>query len=405
MLGFAHTAIVYVVPYLLVLTLIVTIHELGHFSVARLLGVAVDRFAIGFGKAILSWRDRSGIQWQIGWIPFGGYVRFAGDENAASIPDQEDLEEMRAEIIALEGPGAEKKYFHFKPLWVRALVVAAGPAANFLLATVLFAGLLMLVGVVVRPARVDAVLAGSAAQRAGFQPGDMILKADHRPIGGFEDMQRYVMLRGGVPIDFDVERAGKLVHLTATPTQSMTNDPIVGHQQIGVLGVGGVSKPGDVRRIRYNPIQALGGGALRTWQVLDTTVYYIGRLVRGQVSADQLGGPLKIAHLSGAVAQAGAEGATNLWEQLIGSAVALAGLAAVVSVSIGFMNLLPIPVLDGGHLLFYAYESVARKPLGARVQAAGYRVGLALLVGLMLFATWNDLQGLRVFHFLGGLFS
>ncbi len=182
-------------------------------------------------------------------------------------------------------------------------------------------------------------------------------------------------------------------------------DPTGGSQEVGRLGVSSQVTAADVVRTRYNPVESVVVGARKTWEVLDTTVYYLGRLVTGQVSAEQLGGPIRIAQASGAVAQAGAQGAPDFGFMLLGAFVSLLGLAAVLSVSIGFMNLLPIPVLDGGHLLFYAYEAVARRPLGAKVQAAGYRVGLALLLGFMLFATWNDLQRLRVFQFLGGLFS
>ena len=405
MLGFLQTALIYIVPFLFVLTIVVTVHELGHFLAAKAFGVAIDRFAIGFGRSIASWRDKSGVEWRIGWIPLGGYVRFTGDENAASVPDQNDLEAMREWIEYSEGKEALSHYFHFKPLWQRAIVVAAGPVANFLLATALFALLLSAIGEVVRPARVSNVMPGSPAERAGFLAGDLITEADGKTIKSFEDLQRHVMLRAGVRIAFTVERGQTERRLVATPDLRVIDDPIAGEQEVGVLGLESRPLPGDVRRIRYNPVEALGAGAARTWDVLDTTVYYLGRLVRGQVSADQLGGPIRIAQASGAVAQVASEGAPNWPTRILGAVVGLLGLTAVLSVSVGFMNLLPVPVLDGGHLLFYAYEAVARRPLGARVQAAGYRVGLALLLGFMLFATWNDLQRLRVFNFLGGLFS
>jgi regulator of sigma E protease len=405
MLAFAHTALTYIVPFLLVFTLVVTVHEFGHFLVAKACGVAIDRFSIGFGRALLSWRDRSGVEWRLSWIPLGGYVRFAGDENAASVPDNTDLDVMRREIIAREGPGAVNKYLYFKPVWQRALVAVAGPVANFLLSTVLFAVLLSVFGEVVTPARVDAVVPGSAAALAGFKPGDMVLRANGKPIGGFSDLEQMVALRAGVPLRFTVRRGTDEFVLNATPKPAVVDDQMGGHQTIGRLGLEARPTASDVAVHRYDPISAIGAGAVRTWQVLDTTVYYLSRLVRGQMSADQLGGPIQIAQASHAIAQAGAEGAHNLGQQLMGSLVALASLAAVLSVSLGLMNLLPIPVLDGGHLLFYAYEAVARRPVGAAVQAASYRVGLALVLGLMLFATTNDLHRSGVFHFLGGLFS
>ena len=494
MLGFVQSAATYLIAFPLVILLVVTVHELGHFWAAKACGVAIDCFSIGFGKPIAKWRDKAGVQWQLGWLPLGGYVRFSGDENVASVPDQDDLKAMRAEIERREGREAVARYFHFKPLWQRAIVVAAGPMANFILAILLFACLAGVFGETVRRPIVSGLNAGSPAAAAGFRPGDIILSTDGRKLKSFEDLDRYVMLRSGMPIRFEVRRGGEDLELTATPVLADIADGLGGTQEGGVLGfglpavVGEVSpnsaaaaagfRRGDVvqradttliasfedliayvkkrgaqpirfdvyrggetiqlvatptlgdvpgvngkterrlllglsrtlprqyiERIRYNPVQALGVGVTRTWDVLDTTVFYLGRMIRGQVSADQIGGPLGIAKTSGQVAQAGAAGATNVPMMLLGACVALLSLAAFLSVSVGFMNLLPIPVLDGGHLLFYAYEAVARRPLGARLQAAGYRVGLALLLGFMLFATWNDLQRLSVFKFFGGLFS
>jgi regulator of sigma E protease len=495
MLGFIQSAATYLIAFPLVILLVVTIHELGHFWAAKACGVAIDRFSIGFGKPIAKWRDKAGVQWQLGWLPLGGYVRFSGDENVASVPDQDDLKAMRAEIERSEGREAVARYFHFKPLWQRAIVVVAGPVANFILAITLFAVLAGVFGEVVRRPVVSGLDAGSPAVVAGFRPGDIILSIDGRKLKSFDDLDRYVMLRSNVPIQFDVRRGGQEFELTATPKLEDVPDGLGGAQQGGVLGFGlpamvGTVGPGSaaatagfrkgdviqraddtmigsfedlaayvkkrgaqpirfdiyrggktiqltatptlgdaptavrgktekrpilgisptiprnyVKRERYNPVEAVGVGVTRTWDVIDTTVYYLGRMIRGQVSADQIGGPLGIAKTSGQVAQAGAAGAANVPEMLLGAGVALLSLAAFLSVSVGFMNLLPVPVLDGGHLLFYAYEAVARRPLGARLQAAGYRVGLALLMGFMLFATWNDLQRLSVFKFFGGLFS
>ena len=407
MMGFLHTAALNTLPFLAVLTLVVTVHELGHFLVARALGVAVDRFAIGFGRAIFSRTDRAGVEWRIGWIPLGGYVRFSGDgEASSSVPDGDDLARLRRDIVAREGVGAERRYFHFKPVWVRSLVVAAGPLANFLLAVVLFTVLLSAIGeVVVRP-RVASVQADSPAARAGFMAGDLVTRVEGRPVSDFMEIKQFVALRAGVPVHFEVQRAGKAVELIATPERRPDTDHLTGATtHLGGIGLFSSNKPGDIYRRRYNPAQAVVGGVRRTADIVSTNLFYIGRLVRGQESGDQLGGFLRIAATSGGAARAGAEGATNLGEKLIGGTVALLNLAAVLSVGIGFMNLLPVPVLDGGHLLFYFYEAAARRPLGARIQAAGYRVGLALLLGLMLFATWNDLQQLRVFKNIVGLFS
>lgn len=404
MFDFLQTSLVYVVPFVFVLGLVVTVHEFGHFLAAKWCGVAIDRFSIGFGRALYSRTDRAGVEWRVGWIPLGGYVKFSGDDNAASVPDQEDLDDMRREVERREGREALSRYFHFKPLWQRAFITAAGPLANFLLAIVLFAILLVSFGEMVLAPRVAGVTPGSAAEAAGFREGDLILKANGKPLESFFDLQKIVALRAGVPIDFEVDRGGAVVAITATPRKGSV-DALVGPQEAGVLGLEASGDRAYRVRKHFGPVEAVVGGVERTWDVLTTTVYMLGRIVTGKIGADQIGGPLGIAQASGAVAASGAQGAPNVWFGLFGGGVALLSWAAVVSVGIGFMNLLPVPVLDGGHLLFYAYEAVARRPLGANIQAAGYRVGLALLLCLMLFATWNDLQRLRVFQFLGRLFS
>ncbi len=405
MLQFLQNAALYVIPFLLVLGLVIVVHELGHFLVARWLGTKIDRFSIGFGRAIATWRDKAGVEWCVNWLPLGGYVRFSGDENMASIPDADDLASMRREVTAREGEGALSKYFHFKPLWQRTLIVVAGPAANFILAIVIFAVLLMSFGEWVLPARIAEVRPGTAAEAAGFRPGDLVVEAAGRRVSRFDELQQLVRVRGDVPISFVVERGGRRVELTATPRWQEIDDPVSGPQRIGLLGVTPSAAITDYDRVRYGPIRALAGGVERTWRIVEVSVYYLGRMVTGQVDADQLRGPLGIASVTGKIAQLGAEGATSVQDMLFRSGVNLLQLAALISVSIGFINLLPIPVLDGGHLLFYAYEAVTRRPLAAKVQAAGYRVGLALVLSLMLFATWNDLQRLHVFNLFSGLFS
>ena len=399
-----QTVALYVLPFLAVLTLVVTIHELGHFLAARWLGVAVDRFSIGFGRAVASWRDRSGVEWRIGWLPFGGYVRFAGDTSASSsVPDQDELAEFHDEIVRRRGPAAVQEYFHFKPVWVRAIVVAAGPAANFLLAMVLFSFLAMAIGQQMTRAKVAAVLAGGPAAVAGMRPGDLITATDGDPVESFADVQQYVQLRAGAPIRFGVRRGAADLVLTATPGARREPEPFTGRPiTVGFLGVAGSAAPADTFRKRYGPVEAVGNAAHRIHDIIGSTVFYIGRVVTGRASADQLGGPVRMAQVSGALVKASALGAPDAAALTISVGATLLSWAAVLSVSIGFMNLLPVPVLDGGHLVFYAYEAVARRPVGARVQAAGYRVGLALLLGLMLFATWNDVQPLRLFKLLGG---
>jgi regulator of sigma E protease len=405
MIAVEHFALGYVAPFMFVLLLVITVHELGHFWVAKAFGVAIERFSFGFGRALVSWRDRSGVEWRIGWIPIGGYVMFAGDENAASVPDQNDLKALKAAIIEREGPQAVRRYLPFKPLWQRACVAAAGPAANFLLATAIFATLFATLGEPSLRARVGGVVAGSPAAAAGFKPGDTVIRADNRAVASFEELHEIVSLRAGVAMQFTVQRGPAQVVLSATPRPTTIDNPLGGKDSEGELGLQSSTNPADVVMNRYNPIQAVGAGAARTWDVLSTTVYYIGRLLSGHESGKQLTSIIGIAQASHVVVVEGAKGAHGLGEQILGSGIALLSLAAVVSCSIGFANLLPIPVLDGGHLAFYAYEAIARRPVAASVQAVSYRVGLALLLGLMLFATTNDLQRLNVFHFLRGPFS
>jgi regulator of sigma E protease len=405
MFAAVQTALSYVAPFLFVLLLVITVHEFGHFLMAKAFGVAIDRFSIGFGRAIVSWRDRSGVEWRIGWIPIGGYVMFSGDENAASVPDQNDLEDMRRRIVAHEGPAAVRKYLPFKPLWQRALVAAAGPAANFVLSIAIFAVFFMAFGQATLRPRVGAVQPGSAAAAAGFQAGDLVTKVDDRPVDSFEDLHEIVMLRSGVPMHFTVHRGSGDIVLNATPKATTVDNPMGGHDVEGLLGLSPSMAMGDIVQRHYGPIAAVGAGAARTWDMLSTTIFYLGRMAQGHESGKQITGVIGIAQVSHFAAVEGARGEHGLGAQALGSLQMLLNLAAVVSVSIGFANLLPIPVLDGGHLMFYAYEWIARRPVAASVQAVSYRVGLALLLGLMLFATTNDLQRINVFHFLGGLFS
>jgi regulator of sigma E protease len=400
MLAFLANAALYVVPFLLLITVIVTVHEFGHFATARAFGVAVDRFSVGFGRAIFSFKDRWGVEWRIGWMPLGGYVRFAGDDNAASVPDGEDLKALQERIARREGVGAEKDYFYFKPLWQRALIVAAGPAINFIFSIALFAILFACVGENIVSMRVDQVEPGSAAAAAGVLPGDQIAGIDGRHIDRYQDLQTYVQARPGIPMQLSVIRAGHNVLIPITPRLTLEDSPAGGKIQVALLGLAGT--PG---KQYYNPVQAVGRGVTATWDIVAKTSDYIGRLITGKAQW-QLQGFLGTAHVTGALTkQTIADSQAAHSNVAIDLVIQLASLTAFFSTSIGMVNLLPIPVLDGGHLVFYAYEAVARRPLPASAQAAGYRVGLALLVGLMLFTAWHDLQSMQVFHFLGALFS
>ena len=403
MTGFLGQALLYIVPFLLVLTFIVTIHELGHFLVARAFGVKIDRFSVGFGRTILSRTDRRGTEWRLAWLPLGGYVKFSGDLDASSVPDEAGRDELRRRVIAENGAGAERDYFHFKPVWQRALIVAAGPAANFLLAMVLFTLLFTAVGEQVLAPRVAQVQPGSPAAAAGFMPNDLIRAIDGRPVADTSEVTRTVMMSAGDPLRFTVDRGGQELVLTATPERRLENDEIAGRVRIARIGLGMDRRIEDFSFRRLNPVEAFGKGIETIGSTVSTTATYIGRIFVGKESGDLLNGPIGIAKAAGGVTQQAVAANPDPGWMAANLALTFLSFAALVSIGIGIVNLLPIPVLDGGHLLFYGYEAVARRPVPARVQEVGYRVGLALLAGLMLFATWNDLQKLSLFKFLGGL--
>ena len=405
MLGVMGQILISIASFLLVLTFIVTIHELGHFLVARAFGVKVDRFAVGFGKAVFRRTDRHGIEWRLGWLPLGGYVKFSGDLDASSVPDQAGLDRLRQRVVAERGPGAERDYFHFKPVWQRALIVAAGPVANFILAITIFAIVFMAVGTQLRPARVAQVQAGSPAAAAGFQVGDLITQVNGKTIKDGGEVTRTVMLSTGDPVHFTVERGRETLRLTAVPERREENDPVAGRIKVGRIGLGLGSTAADVRHVRYGPVGAIVEGVRQTGDVIGSTLTYLGRLVTGRESGDQFSGPLGIAKATGSLTTAAVEASPAPSQMAVNLILTLTTLAAILSIGIGFLNLLPIPILDGGHLLFYGYEAVARRPVSARFQEMGYRAGLALLAGFMLFATWNDLQKLNLLQFLGGLVS
>jgi regulator of sigma E protease len=360
----------FIVPFLFVLTIIVFVHELGHFLIARLCGIKVLVFSIGFGPEIVGFNDRHGTRWKLSAIPLGGYVKFFGDENAASVPD--------ASAVAAMNPDERRVSFFHQPVGARAAVVAAGPIANFVLAIAIFATIFTIYGKQETAARVDEVIAGSAAAAAGFQPGDLVLSINGSAIESFKDMQEIVSLNADEPLDVVVERGGQKVTLHATPKLTVEKDIFGNVYRIGRLGLSQTNSPQDVKTRRFGPIGALGEAVKQCWFVVDQTFTYLGKLAVGRASTDQLGGPLRIAQMSGQAASLGFPTLMN-W-------------AGLISVSIGLLNLFPIPLLDGGHLLFYAIEAVRGRPLSERVQEFGFRVGLALIVMLMIFTVWNDLS-------------
>jgi len=364
-----HGLIGYVVPFLFVLTIVVFFHELGHFLIARWAGVKVLTFSLGFGPELVGFNDRFGTRWKISAVPLGGYVKFFGDESEASTPSSETLSNMTEE----ERAGS----FHHKDVGRRAAIVAAGPIANFLLAIVIFTCLFTFFGKPSTTARVDKIEAASAAAAAGFQVGDIVTAIDKHEIGSFSDMQRIVSIHAGEPLTFTIKRGDSTLQLQGTPELKEVKDAFGNAHRLGVLGITRQTSAGDVTTERVDPATALWLGVKETWFVVDRTLAYIGGVFTGREAADQVGGPLRIAQISGQVATIGL--------------AALIHLAAVLSISIGLLNLFPVPLLDGGHLLFYAVEAVRGRPLSDRAQEMGFRIGLGLVLMLMVFATYNDI--------------
>ncbi|HWP27799.1 MAG TPA: RIP metalloprotease RseP [Xanthobacteraceae bacterium] len=373
----------YFIPFLFVLTIVVFFHELGHFLVARLCGVRVLVFSIGFGPELFGFNDRHDTRWKFALIPLGGYVKFYGDENAASVPDYA--------AAATMSESERKKSFVHQSLGNRSAIVAAGPLANFVLAVMIFAAVYSVYGRQLSTPRVDSVQPNSAAAAAGFQPGDLVLSIDGRAIQSFSDLQRLVSVNAGRTLNVVVDRGGVQVTLKATPTLREMKDNFGNVHRIGVLGISRSVQPSDVRVEPVDPLTAVKLGIEETWFIIERTLSYVGGVIVGREAADQVGGPARIAQVAGQVWQ-GSVSHGGVGQ----AAIALFQLAAVLSVSIGLINLFPVPLLDGGHLLFYAIEAIRGRPLSEQAQEIGFRIGLAIVVMLMIFATYND-----ILHFAG----
>lgn len=358
--------------FLFVLTVVVFVHEMGHFLVARWCGVKVKTFSLGFGPEVASFEDRYGTRWRLAWIPLGGYVKFMDDENAASVPSSEQISHMSADERATS--------FHGKPLWQRAAVVAAGPVFNFILAIFIFAVMISLWGVTTLEPRIGRVVADTPAAAAGFQPDDVVVSIDGREIEDFADLQRIVSLSPGRPLTFVVDRNGQRLSLKAEPVMREYNDRIAGKHTRPVIGIES-SRQAQVKHRSVDPISAVGLGTQKTYEVITSTLTYLRDIPMGRQNVDQLGGPIRIAEVSGQVARLGPEYLINL--------------IAVISISVGLINLFPIPLLDGGHLMFYAIEAVRGRPLSERSQEFGFKVGFAVVMMLMALAFFNDLPIVR----------
>jgi len=467
--------------FVFLISIVVMIHELGHYWAGRFCGVHAEAFSMGFGPTLFSWRDKRGTVWRVAALPLGGYVKFLGDAGAASEPDADKLAQLREQM----GEAADRCY-HFKPIWQRAFITAAGPIANFILAITIFAGLSLTLGNRELQPVVGAVVAESPAANAGIQVGDRVVAIDGREVNAFNDIMRIVISSGTSELTVDIERNGEVIPLQMVAARNTVEDEFGGTRRLPQLGIQAFSEPdvgavepgspaalagfepGDrivsldgvpvasfqqfsqlvvaadgeapvgierggqamvlttspretpdgatnlspayarlglvsggrlIEYRRYNPIEAVGYGITQTGAVVSTTVDYVTNIVTGRASPELLNGPLGIATAAGQVAQRSIEGHSSAFEAARALLVNLINLAGVLSVGLGLVNLLPIPILDGGHLVYYGYEAVARRPLSMQAQALGFRVGLVFVLGLMLVATWNDLN-----YLLGQIF-
>lgn len=352
------------IAFLAVIGPLVTVHELGHYWVARWCGVHSETFSIGFGRRIFGWRDKHGTEWKIGWLPLGGYVQFLGDRDAVSQPS-EDWQNLPQSDRDRSFPG--------QPVWKRAAIVFAGPLTNFLFAILIFAGFAMSYGISSTPPVIGSVVAGSAAADARLQPGDRIISIDGRAMTNFQDIPMTVAHTLGEPLALEVERGGERMAMTLAPRMIEETDRFGNKSRRAVIGI----LAGEPVFTTLGPVAAVRHGLDQTWAIVRQTGEVLGQLLLGDRSVKDMGGPLQIAQASGQMASLGPD--------------ALIAFTALISINLGFINLLPLPMLDGGHLLFYAYEAVRRKPASAKVQEWAFRFGFVAIVTLMLVVTFNDL--------------
>jgi regulator of sigma E protease len=366
--GNTYWLLSYILPFLLVLTPVVFFHELGHFAVARWNGVKVDDFAVGFGRELIGMTDKHGTRWKLCAIPLGGYVKFAGDANAASVPDFDQHNNMSEE----EKLGS----FTHKSVGQRSAIVVAGPIANFILAIVIFTAGFMIWGKPVSDPVIAAVQADSAAEETGLKAGDIVVSIDGVKIKSFNDIPLIVAPNAGTQMSIVIDRSGTLRDFLITPREKQFKDRFGNVQRVGIIGITNTSAVGNFRIEKLNFIGALNEAVRQTWYQIKIPLLYIKDIFIGKKSADMLGGPIKIAKYSGDIASQGA--------------ASLIQFVAFISVAIGLMNLFPIPMLDGGHLVFYAIEAIRGRPLSEKAQEMGFTLGMLIIFSLMIFTTYND---------------
>lgn len=367
--GLGDLVIGTLLPFFAVLLVVVFVHEMGHYLVGRWCGIGVKAFALGFGPEIAGFTDKRGTRWKLCAVPLGGYVRFVGDVGASSAPDSESLRELDPEERAVA--------FQLQPLWKKALTVVAGPVANFILAIVILTVFFLVLGRTIVEPYAGRVLDGTPAAKAGIEVGDRFVSVDGREITTFADMQHIVNARAGDALEFVIDRGGTPVRVTMTPEQVEREDALGNKVKLGLIGVAADTSESRFRQVKLSPGEALSAGFTETGRAIDRTFVFLKRFIMGREDRCQLGGPVKIAEMAGQAAERGAS-----W---------LISLMAMLSIGIGFLNLLPVPPLDGGHLMMYGFEAVARRPLPERFQEWLYQAGFLAVLALMAFVFWNDL--------------
>ena len=366
----------FIIPFIVLILIVVFIHEYGHYYFAKKYGVGVTDFSIGFGKEILGWNDKSGTRWKICWIPLGGYVKFFGDRNVFSQADQEELLKKYSEAD-------QKKLFVTKPLYQRSLIVFGGPLANFLLAIVIFLSIYMFIGKDFTPALIDEVQKDSPAEMAGLMKNDVILEIDNNKVDSILDVSKYIAMSTSEYVDFKVSRYDQQILFKVKPNLVSSKDNLGNKINKRMVGIKLSPYNNEINHIKLGPAQALIHSVGEVYFVTTSSLKYLGSMLVGKGDSSQLGGPIRIAKISGQVAEFGI--------------IPFLSMMAYISISLGLINLFPIPMLDGGHLMFYGIEKVLGRPLSQKTQEGFFRIGMFLLLSLMFFATFNDLKDIGLF--------
>ena len=365
-----------ILPFIVLILVVVFIHEYGHYYFAKKYGVAVTDFSIGFGKEIFGWNDKSGTRWKICWIPLGGYVKFFGDRNVFSQSDQ-------IEVLKKYNKEEQKKLFILKPLYQRALIVAAGPIANFILAILIFFSIYTFSGKDFTPAVIDEVQKESPAQVAGVQKNDIIASIDNNKVKSILDVSKFITMSTSEYIDFIVLRLDQEVLLKVKPITVESIDNLGNKINKRMIGIKLTPYNNKINHVKLGPAQALFYSINEVYYVSISSLKYLGHMITGSADSSQLGGPIRIAKITGQVAKFGI--------------LPFLSMMAYISISLGLINLFPIPLLDGGHLMFYGFEKILGRPLTQKTQEGFFRIGMFLLLFLMFFATFNDLKDLGLF--------